>query len=251
MTISLRSFGLTAVCLMWAITASAQTSSTTEETRPATTTFDGDTGLWYVPTAETLARGAFAASAYRAGMNYVYGFSNVADIAGTFSYGIFRGAELFGSFKVDTRIDRDLRPLFNSNTKVGGVNPRYPLDTKGWSGDNVGDLIIGVKLNFLSEANQKPVAVAFRPSFKIPTGDKDAGVSTGKVDSYLDFVVSKDAGKIVEVSGYAGAALRSSTDEVSQSNGLRYGFGIGYPSHFPLRFTGEINGEKPFDDTVS
>src|ERR1700720_4735996 len=121
MTISLRSLGITAACLMWAAAASAQTTSTSsqsttsqssEATRPATTTFDGDTGLWYVPTAETLGRGAFAASAYRAGFNYVEGQSNVSDIAGTFSYGIYRNLQLFGSFKFDTRVDRDLRPLF-------------------------------------------------------------------------------------------------------------------------------------------
>ncbi len=29
--------------------------ATAEETRPATTTFNGDTGLWFVPTAEVLA----------------------------------------------------------------------------------------------------------------------------------------------------------------------------------------------------
>ena len=66
-----RSLGFTVACLMWAATAGAQTTSTSsqstasqssEATRPATTTFDGDTGLWYVPTAETLGRGAFAVS---------------------------------------------------------------------------------------------------------------------------------------------------------------------------------------------
>ena len=65
MKTSLRFLGLTTLCLVLAATAGAQTSSTTgsdETTRPATTTFDGDTGLWYVPTAETLARGAFSAS---------------------------------------------------------------------------------------------------------------------------------------------------------------------------------------------
>src|SRR5580700_4406030 len=91
---SFRCLVITAACLLGAATAGAQTASTSsqsttsgssEATRPATTTFDGDTGLWYVPTAETLGRGAFAASAYRAGFNYVEGFSNVSDIAGTFS----------------------------------------------------------------------------------------------------------------------------------------------------------------------
>ena len=47
--------------------SATQTSSgaSTTETRPATTTFFGDTGLWFVPTAEVLAHGKWSASGYR------------------------------------------------------------------------------------------------------------------------------------------------------------------------------------------
>jgi outer membrane protein OmpA-like peptidoglycan-associated protein len=38
---------------------------------------------------------------------------------------------------------------------------------------------------------------------------------------------------------------------VSQSNGFRWGAGVGFPSHAPLRLTGEINGEKPFTSTLT
>ena len=66
-------------------------------------------------------------SGYRRGTNYIQGFSNVGDFAGTFGVGVKDRAEIFGSFLVDTRIDRDLRPLFLSNDqKVGGVIDRYP-----------------------------------------------------------------------------------------------------------------------------
>jgi hypothetical protein len=71
-------------------------------------------------------------------------------------------AELFGSFKVVTRIDRDLRPLFSNDPKVGGVVGRYPLVKQGWSGNQVGDLTLGVKYNLMSEADQKRTAVAVR-----------------------------------------------------------------------------------------
>src|ERR1700732_356136 len=178
MTISFRSLAITAACVIWAATAGAQTStssqsntsqsSSEEATRPATTTFDGDTGLWYVPTAETLGRGAFAVSAYRSGFDYVEGFSHVSDIAGNFPYGIYRNLQLFASFKFDTRIDRDLRPLFLSNTTVGGVNPHYPLVHETWTGDHIGDLTVGLKIGLLSEEQQKPVAVALRVMVKLP-----------------------------------------------------------------------------------
>src|ERR1700686_1006737 len=60
---------------------SSSTSNTPQETRPATTTFLGDTGLWFVPTAEVLAHGKWSVTGYRRGTNYVQGYTNVADVA--------------------------------------------------------------------------------------------------------------------------------------------------------------------------
>src|SRR5689334_16475342 len=91
---------------------SSSTASTTEETRPATTTFFGDTGLWFVPTGEVLAGGKWSVSGYRRGTNWIQGYTNVGDFAGTFGVGIKDRAEIFGSVLFDTPIDRDLYPLF-------------------------------------------------------------------------------------------------------------------------------------------
>ena len=104
----------------------ASSSSTAEETRPATTTFNGDTGLWFVPTAEVLGKGQWSASAYRRGTNWIQGYTNVADFAGTFAYGFGGRTEVFGSFLVDTRIDRDIRPIFVNDPAFGGFIDRYP-----------------------------------------------------------------------------------------------------------------------------
>ena len=59
----------------WAQTPSGQSTqqqqpqqpppSESSETRPATTTVFGDTGLWYVPTGEVLPKGRWSFSAYR------------------------------------------------------------------------------------------------------------------------------------------------------------------------------------------
>ena len=57
-------------------------SSSTDDSRPATTTFFGDTGLWYVPTAEILGKGQWSTSVYRRGTNWVQGYTNVADVSG-------------------------------------------------------------------------------------------------------------------------------------------------------------------------
>src|ERR671937_895328 len=108
----------------------------TEETRPATTTFFGDTGLWFVPTGEVLANGKWSVSGYRRGTNWIQGYTNVGDFAGTFGVGIKDRAEIFGSFLFDTRIDRDLQPVFRNDQHIGGIVDRYPLVNTTWTPDN-------------------------------------------------------------------------------------------------------------------
>jgi hypothetical protein len=102
MTTSLRAAGILIVagaCTLWGTTTSAQTptpapaasqtsattasSTSSDEVRPATTTFFGDTGIWFVPTAEVLPAGKFSVSGYRRGTNYIQGYSNVADSGAT------------------------------------------------------------------------------------------------------------------------------------------------------------------------
>src|SRR5438874_3608976 len=129
-------------------TSTGQSSSATQtpssstapaETRPATTTFFGDTGLWFVPTAEVLPNGKWSVSGYRRGTNWIQGYTNVGDFDGTFGVGIGNRAEIFGAFLFDTRIDRDTYPLFVPDGTFGGVVDRYPRVNQHWTGDNVGD----------------------------------------------------------------------------------------------------------------
>ncbi|HEX5476151.1 MAG TPA: hypothetical protein VFX12_15945, partial [Vicinamibacterales bacterium] len=58
--------------------AAAAPSSTTPDTRPATTTFMGDTGLWMVPTGEVLPARRFSVSAYRVNFDDAEGFTDVS-----------------------------------------------------------------------------------------------------------------------------------------------------------------------------
>jgi outer membrane protein OmpA-like peptidoglycan-associated protein len=232
----------------------APTSPATSDTatRPATTTFFGDTGIWYVPTAEVLGHGKWSTTVYRRGTNWIQGYTNVADFAGTFAFGLKDRAEIFGSFLVDTRIDRDIRPLFANDPSFGGVIDRYPRVAQPWTGDNVGDLYLGAKINLWSEYRQNPAAVALRGMVKLPTGKKDAGVSTGKVDGSVDVIVSKEAAKLVEVSGFGGYEFRGSPDNYDGPTGaFRWGTGVAFPSRHFLRVSAELNGELPNKDTIT
>jgi len=230
----------------------ASSSSTAEETRPATTTFNGDTGLWFVPTAEVLGKGQWSASAYRRGTNWIQGYTNVADFAGTFAYGFGGRTEVFGSFLVDTRIDRDIRPIFVNDPAFGGFIDRYPKVNQYWTGDNVGDFFVGAKYNIWSESRNNPAAIALRGMIKLPTGKADAGVSTGKADFSIDGVVSKEAAKLVEVSGYGGYEWRGSPDGFDIPGGaFRWGTGLTFPSRNFLRVVGELNGYVPSSDVAT
>jgi peptidoglycan-associated lipoprotein len=197
-----------------------------------------------VPTAEVLANGKWSVSVYRRGTNWIQGYTNVADFAGTFAYGIKDRAEIFGSLLADTRIDRDIRPIFVNDPAFGGFIDRYPKVNQTWTGDNVGDLYLGAKFNIWSEYRQNPLALAVRGIVKVPTGKVDAGVSTGKTDFSIDAIISKEAAKLVEVSGYGGYEWRGKPDGFDTPTGaFMWGTGVTFPSRNFLRVVGEVNGQ--------
>ena len=262
MTISFRSLCAALACVLCATIAGAQTPATSSSspsspssessTRPATTTFFGDTGIWYVPTAEILPNGKWSASVYRRGTNWIQGYTNVGDFAGTFAVGVKDRVEIFGSFLFDTRIDRDLRPLFFTDSTIGGAIDRYPNVTQAWTGDNIGDLYVGAKVNLWSESRQNPAAIALRGIIKVPTGKKDVGVSTGKADGSIDLIVSKEAAKLVDVSAFGGYEFRGTPDNFDAPTGaFRWGAGVAFPSRNFLRVSGELTGDIPSKDAAT
>ncbi len=233
--------------------SSSAAGDTTGDTRPATTTFFGDTGLWFVPTAEVLAHGKWSVTGYRRGTNYIQGYTNVGDFAGTFAVGLGDRAELFTSFLVDTRIDRDVRPIFlPGNTEFGSFVDRYPRVNRIWTGDNLGDWYVGGKVNLWSEFRQQPLALGVRAVLKIPTADDAEGTGTGKTDFFVDFIGSKDLAQIVELSGYAGYEWRGQPEGFETPGGaFRWGAGAGFPTRSPVRVYTELTGLVVSDDQAT
>jgi outer membrane protein OmpA-like peptidoglycan-associated protein len=251
---------LTAAFVAAASPALAQTTQATPpsqeppaETRFATTTASGDTGLWFVPTGEVLPARRWSFSVYRTNFDYTQGFSDVSDWPVTFGVGLGDRAELFGSWSVVRRIDRDSRPIFiPGQDEPGGLVNEYPFVRQGWSDNQLGDFWIGGKVNLLSEYKQHPAAFAIRGMLKLPFAkDDEEGVGTGKLDFAFDAVVSKEVNQRVELSGFGGLIFRGDPDDVDLSNGFRWGFGAGFPTRRNLRVTAELHGEAYFDDTVT
>ena len=237
--------------------ALAQTSTAppppAPETRPATTTTSGDTGLWFVPTGEVLPAKKWSLSAYRVNFDRDQGFTDVSDWPLTLGVGLGDRAELFGAWTLVRRIDRDVRPIFLMSQPVaGGVVNEHPFVRQGWSGNQLGDFWVGAKFNLTSQWRQQPAAFALRAMVKLPTAkDDEEGVGTGKPDFAVDAVVSKEFNERVEWSGYLGAIVRGDPSGVDLSNGLRWGVGLGVPSRKSLRFTAELHGEKYLSDSVT
>jgi len=256
----LRTLGLAGVLSAAGTTAFAQTPAAqtatpppAAETRPATTTINGDTGLWFVPTGEVLPAKKWSLSAYRVNFDRDQGFTDISDWPVTFGVGLGDRAEIFGAWTVVRRVDRDVRPLFISTQPVaGGLVNEAPFVRDGWSDNKLGDFWVGGKINLTSQWKQQPAAVAVRGMIKIPTASPDnEGVGSGKTDFAFDGIVSKEVNERVEFSGYGGFIFRGDPDNIDLANGLRWGVGVGVPSRKSLRFTGELYGEKYLSDSIT
>ncbi len=240
---------LAAVVAFGAYPRPAAAQDTTEEARPSTPTFLGDRGIWFVPTGEVPKSGEWSISGYRTDMNRNEGFSNVSFFPFTASVGLGR-VEVFGSWRLQNRIDRDVRPLFfPAPPEGGGPLYDYPFARQGFS-KGIGDLRVGGKFNLVSQERGGPVAVAVRGTLKLPTADTDDGTGTGKMDFSADGIVSGEVGN-VELSGFGGFVWRSDPDEFTLSNSFRWGLGADFPTRKSLRVQAEFFGEKPLEDTIS
>jgi outer membrane protein OmpA-like peptidoglycan-associated protein len=254
---------LASIWLLGAGTALAQTpapaaqeppAAQPTETRPATTTYWGDTGLWFVPTGEVLPDRRWSFSLYRTNFDFEQGFTDVSVWPITFGYGLRDRVEVFGAVRAVTRIDRDTRPIFfdpGTADEGGGLVNEYPFVREGWSGNDFGDIYLGVKFNLLAEHRQQPLAVAVRGTVKLPTGSDDEGAGTGQADWYFDLMVSKELNERVELAGFGGFARRGDPDNISLTDGFRWGVGAGFPTRRALRITAELHGEFNFDDAVT
>ena len=128
--------------------------------RPALTTIDGDTGLWFVPTAETLPSGQWSFGVYRANFDRIQGLTDVNQFGVTGAIGLGDRFELFGSWRV-IRLDRDVRPVFiPTEPGFGGVSHEYPYLRRGWSKTLGGPVNVGGKWSLISQSRGDAMSLA-------------------------------------------------------------------------------------------
>ena len=215
--------------------------------RPALPTINGDTGLWYVPTAETLPAKKWSASLFRANYATAQGLTDVSQIGVTGAYGIGNRFELFGSWHW-VRYDRDLRPLFDpNNPKFGGVTSDFPFVRSGWTTDG-GPLIVGGKWSLIQQGRGDVMSFGPRVTVQFPIGSQDA--ATDDWVTNVGVVASREFSKTTEISGTAGAVLRANPDRFDLSDGISWGLGATFPSRKAFRALLEATGEFAVGDDV-
>jgi peptidoglycan-associated lipoprotein len=248
---------VTSPALAQQTSGSTPPSSTTSNTALSTQT--GDTGFWVVPTADVLPNRKWSVSFYRTEQADGQGFSDISNFPANFGFGLGNRAELFASWTLVTRIDRDAQPLFfttppqaSPTGNGGGLLVNYPLVRRSWIGNARGDLRLGGKVSLLSEANHAPIGAALRLIVKVPVGDTTLGSSTGKPDFEVHGVVSKNT-PVAELSAYGGPIFRGNPTGYQLTNGLEWGVGVGLPERysFGLHVTAELYGERYFNTTIT
>jgi peptidoglycan-associated lipoprotein len=225
------------------------TPTATGPNRPALPTNFGDTGLWFVPTAETLPKGSFAGSVYRANFDRRQGFTDVSLLGVSGAFGLGERVEAFVSWNA-VRIDRNMRPIFvPADRAFGGLVYDYPYVRRGWSKTIGGPTTVGAKWNLISQSRGDALSLAPRFALSFPSGSSWA--STNDLTGRVGLVASRELGGNVELTGLAGGVLRGDPKEFSVSDGMEWGLGATFPTRSRLRALVEWHGEFVFDqDTI-
>jgi outer membrane protein OmpA-like peptidoglycan-associated protein len=216
-------------------------SALAQDSRPGSNTIFGDTGIWFVPTGETLPKGKWSVGAQLVNFDRSEGFSDITDIGGMFAFGATDRIEIFGAFG-GRRIDSDLVPVARNG------QPQDYLINTGWS-TGIGDAWVGAKFNITSQSANNGYATALRVMAKLPAASADDGLGTGKPDFQFDLIGSREFAEKIELTADAGIKLRGQPDGYNLTPGFVWGIGGSFPSRSQFRIVGEMKGEALFDQS--
>ena len=212
-----------------------------QDSRPSGNTIVGDTGIWFVPTGETVPKKKWSGGIQLVNSDRSEGFSDITDIGGMFAFGATDRVEIFGSFGY-RRIDSDLVPV------AAFGPPQDYLINQGWS-TGLSDFWLGAKFNITSQSKNNGYSTALRVMGKLPTASADDGLGTGKTDFQFDLIGSREYAQKVELTAQAGFKYRGQPDGYNLTKGFEWGVGGAYPSRSRLRVLGEMHGEALFDQS--
>jgi outer membrane protein OmpA-like peptidoglycan-associated protein len=220
------------------LTAPAAAQDT--ETRPALPTVHGDTGIWFLPTAEVLPKGKISGSLFLENEHRPQGITRWVQFGPTVGVGVTDRLELFASYR-GAGVERDHRPIFAPGAVYGGIAQDVPYANAGWTGLKGGPTFLGAKVNFLSQSRQQPIALALRGIVKIPTGSNL--VHDGELNGIFDLIASGEIAEKVELTATGGFLWRRQPAAFQTQNSTTIGVGAAFPSRSRLRALVEASGE--------
>jgi outer membrane protein OmpA-like peptidoglycan-associated protein len=212
-----------------------------QDSRPSGNTIVGDTGIWFVPTGETVPKGKWSGGIQLVNSDRSEGFSDITDIGPMFSFGATDRVEIFGSLGY-RRIDADLVPT------AGFGPPQDYLINKEWS-TGFSDIWVGAKFGLTKQSKNNGYSTALRVMGKLPTASADEGLGTGKADFQFDLIGSREFAQKVELTAQAGIKVRGQPEGYNLTKGFEWGIGGAFPSRSRMRVLGEMHGEALFDQS--
>jgi outer membrane protein OmpA-like peptidoglycan-associated protein len=206
------------------------------EVHPATPAYEGETGLFHMPTAYTLPKGKFSFSLFRDNLDRDPKDIDISIHGVSLAVGATNKLEIYGNFGVQNRIDADA--LFQA-----GFFNDYPFVNTPWQ-TGVGDLKLGLKYGFLNDYMGDPVGLAIRGFVKIPTADENKGLGTGKTSFGADLILSKNIDEKLDIHGSLGYQWNSDPDRVNIANALKWAIGLNVPACRTVQLQAELMGTK-------
>lgn len=208
------------------------------EARPLTPSFSGSSGLFFMPTAYTVAKGKTSFSLYRNNLDRNPKDLDASTIGVTLGYGISQKAEIFGTFGVQRN---DVDRLGDAGFVNDFPNAGNQSSSPGWQ-TGASDAIIGLKYKLLDDYAGDGVGLALRPTIKLPASSFDDGLGTGKVSFGLDLLLSKSLDGKAELHGMLGYKINSDPNGFDIGNAFRWGAGFSAPVYSRVQIQAEVTG---------
>ena len=199
-----------------------------QDSRPGGNTVVGDTGIWFVPTGETLPKGKWSGGVQLVNFDRSEGFSDITDIGGMFAFGATDRIEIFGAFGGTAHRRRP--GAGRAQRPAAGLPDQQGLEHRHRR-------LRGSARSSTSPRRRRTngYATALRVMAKIPAASTDDGLGTGKPDFQFDLIGSREFAQKVELSAAAGIKLRGKPDGYNLTPGFVWGIGGAFPSRSRFR----------------
>ena len=261
---------LTTAAIILALASVCVAQENKARIKKQTPTVSGSTGLFNLPTADTLREGEFSFGLSGSKFNREPGDIDITVFPVTFTLGLNDRIEFFAAYELYKRVHATgIRPntiafdgLLTPTQLAGGGPASYYNDTPFLDlgfGSGSGDLGIGFKFSLMSERRGNAFGLALQPFARFAI-DNDRvklaqGLSPGNNDYGVDLILSKYAGAATLTAKLGFQFAEDFADlnrRVERQNRLNYGFGVGIPLGTPkVHFIGEGLGSLFWGDRVT